>query len=112
MCFELKEDTSGTMDQVSKRRGRPLPDAASVKPIAFNLEEALAVEIQYRPNLLVIQDDLKPWEVNLQSRDGAIHVLRFLRIWFDLPHSVFFSAVTYLDVFLAKMKVSKITKFV
>lgn len=94
------------MDQVSKRRGRPLPDAANVKPIAFNLEEALAIEIQYRPNLLVLKDDLKPWEVNLRSRDGAIHVLRFLRIWFDLPHSIFFSAVTYLDIFLAKMKVS------
>lgn len=94
------------MDQASKRRGRPLPDAASVKPIAFDFHEALAVETQYRPNLLVIQDDLKPWEVNLKSRDGAIHVLRFLRMWFDLPHSVFFSAVTYLDLFLARMKVS------
>lgn len=93
------------MDQACKRRGRPLPDAASVKPIAFNLEEALAAETQYRPNLLVIQEDLKPWEVNLQSRDGAIHVLRILRIWFDVPQSVFFSAVTYLDLFLAKMKV-------
>lgn len=97
------------MDQVSKRRGRPVPDAASVKPIAFNLEEALAVETQYRPNLLVIQDNLKPWEVNLQSRDGAMQVLRFLRIWFDLPHSVFFSAATYLDLFLAKIKVSHIS---
>lgn len=105
MLFNYKK-TSGTMDQTSKRRGRPLPDAASVKPIAFYFQEALSVETQYRPNLLVIQDDLKPWEVNLKSRDGAIHVLRFLRIWFDLPHSVFFSAVTYLDLFLARMKVS------
>ncbi|CAH1153329.1 unnamed protein product [Phaedon cochleariae] len=95
------------MDQASKRRGRPLPDAINMKPIAFNLEEALAVEALYRPNLLVIQQDLKPWEVSLNSRDGAVQILRFLRIWFDVPQNVFFTAVTYLDLFLSRMKVQE-----
>lgn len=91
---------------MDKRRGRPLPDAVITKPLAFNLEEALQAENVYRPNLLAInQNDLKPGEVTLPLRDGAVNVLRFLRVWLDLPHSVFLSAVSYLDTFLAKMKV-------
>ncbi|KAJ8934890.1 hypothetical protein NQ314_013170 [Rhamnusium bicolor] len=100
-------DTSRAMDQRSKRRGWPSPDALNMKPIAFNLEEALAIENTYRPNLLVIQQDLLPWEVTLNDRDSAIHRLRFLRVWFDLPQSVFFTAVTYLDLFLSRMKVQE-----
>nr|XP_023020763.1 cyclin G [Leptinotarsa decemlineata] len=95
------------MDQASKRRGRPLPDAINMKPIAFNLEDALAVETLYRPNLLVIQQDLKPWEVTLNSRDSSVQILRFFRVWFDVPQTIFYSAVTYLDLFLARMKVQE-----
>lgn len=47
MFIKLKEYTPGNMDQVNKRRCRSLPDAASVKLI----EEALAVETQYRSSL-------------------------------------------------------------
>lgn len=93
---------------MDKRRGRPLPDAVILKPLAFILEEALHEENIYRPNLLAInQNDLKPCEVTLSSRDGAVNVLRFLRVWLDLPHSVFYSAVSYLDMFLARMKVQE-----
>lgn len=93
---------------MDKRRGWPLPDAVILKPLAFNLEEALQVENIYRPNLLVInQNDYKPGEVTLPTRDGAVNVLRFLRVWLDLPHSVFLSAVSYLDMFLARMKVQE-----
>lgn len=94
------------MDQASKRRGRPSPDAGNMKPIAFNLEEALAVENIYRPNLLVIQEELQPWEVTVSDRDRAVNILRLLRIWFDVPHNVFFTAATYLDLFLSRLKVS------
>lgn len=97
------------MDQACKRRGRPVPDAINIniKPLAFNLEEALAVESLYRPNLLVIQQDIKPWEVTLNSRDAAVQNLRFLRVWFDVPHTIFFASVTYLDLFLSRMKVQE-----
>lgn len=102
--FSLSRNYSQIMD---KRRGRPFPDAVILKPLAFNLEEALQVENLFRPNLLAInQHGLKPGEVTLNSRDEAVSILRFLRVWFDLPHSVFFSAVSYLDMFLARMKVS------
>ncbi|XP_018569406.1 cyclin G [Anoplophora glabripennis] len=95
------------MDQASKRRGRPSPDAGNMKPIAFNLEEALAVENIYRPNLLVIQEELQPWEVTVSDRDRAVNILRLLRIWFDVPHNVFFTAATYLDLFLSRLKVQE-----
>ncbi|KAJ8923526.1 hypothetical protein NQ315_010104 [Exocentrus adspersus] len=95
------------MDQASKRRGRPSPGAENMKPIAFNLEEALAVENTYRPNLLVIQEELQPWEVTVSDRDRAVNILRLLRIWFDVPHKVFFTAATYLDLFLSRLKVQE-----
>ena len=39
-------------------------------------------------------------------RDGSSHVLRCLKVWYDLPSDVFFGAVSSIDRFLAKMKVS------
>jgi len=37
-------------------------------------------------------------------RDGSAHVLRCLKVWYDLPSDVFFGAVSSIDRFLAKMK--------
>ncbi|KAL1492834.1 hypothetical protein ABEB36_011016 [Hypothenemus hampei] len=93
---------------MDKRRDWPVPDAVILKPIAFNLEEALEVEHLFRPNLLAIsQNDARPGDVTIESRDAAVNILRFLRVWLDLPHSVFFTAVSYLDMFLSKMKVQE-----
>lgn len=79
-----------------------MPDA-SIKNITYKLEEALTNESQFICNY----SERKPWEVTMSARDGAVHVLRFLKVWFDVPQSVFFSAVYYLDKFLARMKVKK-----
>ncbi|XP_056646521.1 cyclin-I-like [Diorhabda sublineata] len=98
------------MDRGSKRRGRPLPgahDDTNIKPILFNLEEALAVESLYRPNLLVIQNDIRPGEVTLKARDNAVRLLRFMKVWFDVPERAFFISVTYLDLFLQRTKVQE-----
>ena len=38
-------------------------------------------------------------------RDGSSHVLRCLKVWYDLPSDVFHTAVSNIDTFLAKMKV-------
>ena len=40
-------------------------------------------------------------------RDGSAHVLRCLKVWYDLPSDVFHTAVANIDTFLAKMKVRK-----
>ena len=39
-------------------------------------------------------------------RDGSSHVLRCLKVWYDLPSDVFHTAVSNIDTFLAKMKVN------
>ncbi|XP_066158337.1 cyclin G [Euwallacea fornicatus] len=91
---------------MDKRRGWPVPDAVISKPLSFDLEEFLQDENSFRPNLSAIsENDIKHGEVNIMLRDGAVCVLRFLRVWLDLPHSVFFYSVSYLDMFLVKMKV-------
>ena len=41
-------------------------------------------------------------------RDGSAHVLRCLKVWYDLPSDVFHTALANIDTFLAKMKVNKI----
>ncbi|EFA13016.1 cyclin G [Tribolium castaneum] len=90
------------MDKHSKGRSWPMPDAG-IKNIIFKLEEALSNESQFICNYA----ERKPWEVTMSARDGAAHVLRFLKVWFDAPEGVFFSAVYYLDNFLARMKVQE-----
>ena len=39
-------------------------------------------------------------------RDGSAHVLRCLKVWYDLPTDVFFNAISSMDRFLARMRVS------
>lgn len=103
--LDTKNYCTSTM---AKRRGRPVPDAVLLKPLVFHLEEALQVENFYRPNLLsLLSNYQKPGEVKLSSRDEAVKNLRFFRVWLDLPRSVFFNAVSYLDMALAKLKVQE-----
>ena len=44
-------------------------------------------------------------------RDGSAHVLRCLKVWYDLPSDVFHTAVANIDTFLAKMKVNMFSDF-
>lgn len=44
-------------------------------------------------------------EVTVGARDGAAHVLRCLKVWYDLPSDVLVVAVNLVDRFLAKMRV-------
>lgn len=90
-----------------KRRGRPVPDAINIKHIIFKLEETLSIENVDRPNLLLFENERSDTNtvVTLPDRDRSVDLLKFLRVWFDLPQRVFFDACTYLDLFLTKMKV-------
>lgn len=45
-------------------------------------------------------------EISAGTRDGAVHVLRCLKVWYNLPTDVLFHAINLLDRFLTKMKVS------
>ena len=44
--------------------------------------------------------------ITSEMRDCISHILRFLKVWHDLPPDVFFAAVSSVDRFLGKMKVS------
>lgn len=44
-------------------------------------------------------------EVTVGIRDGTAHVLRCLKVWYDMPSEVLFVAVNLVDRFLTKMKV-------
>lgn len=48
---------------------------------------------------------LQDGEITIGTRDGAAHVLRCLKVWYDLPHDVLFTAINLVDRFLTKMKV-------
>ncbi|KZC08726.1 PREDICTED: cyclin-G2 isoform X2 [Dufourea novaeangliae] len=81
--------------------GLPLPDA--VYPLLEQLQEALVLEVKYQPNLQlpsISQND----EITIGARDGSAHVLRCLKVWYDLPSDVFFIAINLMDRFLTKMK--------
>ncbi|XP_066597598.1 cyclin G [Prorops nasuta] len=84
-------DTSGSL----------VPDA--LLPLIRQLEENLVLEIKYQSNLQLphtTQND----EITVASRDGSAHVLRCLKVWYDLPSEVFFIAMNLIDRFLSKMK--------
>lgn len=81
--------------------GLPVPDA--IHPLLEQLQEALVLEVKYQPNLLLpttAQND----EITIGARDGSAHVLRCLKVWYDLPSDVFFIAINLMDRFLTKMK--------
>uniref|UniRef100_A0A182PSH6 Cyclin-like domain-containing protein n=1 Tax=Anopheles epiroticus TaxID=199890 RepID=A0A182PSH6_9DIPT len=44
-------------------------------------------------------------EITIGTRDGAAHVLRCLKVWYELPNDVLFAAINLVDRFLTKMKV-------
>jgi hypothetical protein len=46
-----------------------------------------------------------PTEITNGIRDGSAHVLRCLKVWYDLPSDVLFVAINLMDRFLTKMKV-------
>ncbi|XP_015174812.1 PREDICTED: cyclin-G1 [Polistes dominula] len=81
--------------------GFPVPDA--IHPLLEQLQEALVLEVKYQPDLQLLtttQND----EITIEARDGSAHVLRCLKVWYDLPSDVFFLAINLMDRFLTKMK--------
>lgn len=84
-----------------------LPSVAfgsNAQDLFAQLHEALALEPKYQPNLfLPLQSN--DGEITIGTRDGAAHVLRCLKVWYDLPNDVLFTAINLVDRFLTKMKV-------
>lgn len=81
--------------------GLPAPDV--IHPLLEQLQEALVLEIKYQPNLQLLSTTQND-EITIGLRDGSAHVLRCLKVWYDLPSDVFFVAINLMDRFLTKMK--------
>lgn len=86
------------------------PDAASTsrdvppeEQFYNTLTEYLQLEHKFQPRLYLPVDSES--EVSIGARDGAAHVLRCLKVWYDLPADVLIHAINLLDRFLTKMKV-------
>ncbi|XP_008554877.1 cyclin G [Microplitis demolitor] len=75
----------------------------TIHSLLEQLQEALVLEVKYQPNLqlpAITKND----EVIITERNGSAHVLRCLKVWYDLPSDVFFIAMNLMDRFLTKMK--------
>lgn len=83
-----------------------MPDALTMIQSVNDLVVAVNSEEKSITNLLNTYKDPAPGEVCMFTREAAIHTLRYLKFWFDLPGTVFFVAVNFLDRFLTRMKVN------
>jgi len=74
-----------------------------VHPLLGQLDKLLAEEGELvgRGPLALPHQGISPG-----MRDGSAHVLRCLKVWFELPTDVFHTATANIDSFLAKMKVN------
>lgn len=75
-----------------------------VHPYLKQLEQALELEIKYRVPVNENPGGEMSGGITSGMRDGSAHVLRCLKVWYDLPSDVFFNAISSIDRFLAKMK--------
>jgi cyclin G2 len=76
----------------------------SAEELFTKLHEALSLEPKYQPNLYLPQES-HDGEITIGTRDGAAHVLRCLKVWYELSNDVLFAAINLVDRFLTKMKV-------
>lgn len=76
----------------------------SIEQLFEKLYESLALETKYQPSLFLPEDSTNG-EITVGARDGAAHVLRCLKMWYDFPSDVLFVAVNLVDRFLTKMRV-------
>lgn len=84
-----------------RERDWPVPDAI------HQIKTALVRENDSGTNLVALSLNQALGEVTLADRDGAVHSLRFLKFWFNLPSAVFITSTNILDRFLTKMKVQR-----
>ncbi|EFX60869.1 hypothetical protein DAPPUDRAFT_341130, partial [Daphnia pulex] len=75
------------------------------KGLTFNLslQQALALEAKFQPKLQLLSTasntGVRKREITCAMRDGAAHVLRSLKVWYDLPSAVLLHALNMMDWF-------------
>lgn len=98
-----KQPLSSSPQHQQTQPQQPQP-ALSFEQMMSKLSELLALEPKYQPNLYLPQQSCNG-EITIGTRDGAAHVLRCLKVWYELPNDVLFAAINLVDRFLTKMKV-------
>lgn len=94
----------------------PLPSELDVQSFLRKLDQALELEVKFRgavqpskgmttgPDGASTGGGSTAGSITSGMRDGSAHVLRCLKVWYDLPSDVLFNAISSIDRFLAKMK--------
>jgi len=86
----------------------PLPSELDVQSFLRKLDQALELEVKFRgaaqPPSGIAGRPEAAGSITSGMRDGSAHVLRCLKVWYDLPSDVLFNAISSIDRFLAKMK--------
>lgn len=79
--------------------------STEIHPYLTSLEQAIQMEVKYRggiqPSTVCPESTAT---ITSGMRDGSAHVLRCLKVWYDLPSDILFNAICNIDRFLAKMK--------
>ncbi|TMW49803.1 hypothetical protein DOY81_005112 [Sarcophaga bullata] len=120
--FELEQHQTGTtpnlMDQTmepsltdnekknNSSSNKNLEDeltSMSSEELYNTLKEYDALQDKYHTVLLLPKESRR--EVTAGGRDGSAYVLRCLKIWYELPSDVLFSAMSLVDRFLDRMAV-------
>ena len=86
-------------------KGSSLPLDPAVSRCLGDLVHALKSELQYHGGPQPSESRRNAGCITSGQRDGSAHILRCLKVWYDLPSDVFFTAMLSVDRFLAKMKV-------
>ena len=114
-----KQCISSINNPISNETNHSKKDNGDIHAFLRQLDQALELEVKYRgaiqPSASALQLNsartrttmrgLKGEMITSEMRDGSSQVLRFLKVWYDLPSDVFFGAVSNVDRFLRKMKV-------
>lgn len=92
----------------------PLPSELDVQSFLRKLDQALELEVKFRGAAQPPSGqshaggggrvEASAGAITSGMRDGSAHVLRCLKVWYDLPSDVLFNAISSIDRFLAKMK--------
>ncbi|XP_024881900.1 cyclin G isoform X1 [Temnothorax curvispinosus] len=83
----------------------PVPDAIPpLEKLQEDLVSNLVQEVKFQPDLHQLPITTKDDEITIGARDRSAHVLRCLKVVYDLSSDVFFIAINLMDRFLTKMK--------
>lgn len=104
MSSDSINNNNNNINSVNNNQQEQHVTSSNAASLFSQLQEALALEPKYQPNLFLPQQS-NEGEITIAERDGAAHVLRCLKVWYDLSNDVLFTAINLVDRFLTKMKV-------